>query len=162
MGVRRLQLVGLHRHAGDEGRDVVGRAAEQAVGEIGDAAMAFHTPLQVVPRARAQEIDRVPAPILLVGQRVAVGRVGLEIVEAGHGRRGVAKRRMGRDVVDALAADIDGTAVAQRFEMLFSRTQHDAMTIFELLRRRPCVRLAMTGFSAGVPRLSQGRSGICE
>ena len=32
-----FKLVGLHRHAGDEGRDVVGRAAEHAIGDVGDA-----------------------------------------------------------------------------------------------------------------------------
>ena len=39
-GVRLRQRVGLHRHAGDERRDVIRRAAEHAVGEFGDAAVA--------------------------------------------------------------------------------------------------------------------------
>ena len=139
---------------------MIGRAAEKAVGEIGDAAMALHAALQVVARARAQEIDRVPAAVLLVAHRVAVGRIGLEIVEARHGRGGVAERRMGGDVVDALATDIDGAAVAQRFKMLFSRAQHEAKTVVEVGLSKgaePAHR-----FSADLARLSQGRSGICE
>ncbi len=75
---------------------MIGRAAEHAVGEIGDAAMADHAALQVVARVGAQEIDRVAAAVLLVAHRVAVGRVGLEVVDRRHGLRGVAESRMAR------------------------------------------------------------------
>src|SRR5262249_59584212 len=34
------------------------------------------------------------------------------------------------DVVDPLAADIDDTAVAQRFQMLFARTQHRPLLVW--------------------------------
>ena len=57
MAARRFQFVGLHRHAGDKRRDVIRRTAEHAIGEVGDAAMADHPPLQIVARAGAQIID---------------------------------------------------------------------------------------------------------
>ena len=124
MGVRRGQRAEIHRHAGDEGGDVVRRAAEQAVGEIGDTPMADHAPLQILARARPQEIDRMAPAILLVGHFLAQRRIGLHVVERRHRLRRVAERRMGGDVVDLFVADIDHAAVAQRFEMLFAAAQH--------------------------------------
>ena len=103
---------------------MVRRTAEQAVGEIGDAPMADHAPLQILARARAQEIDGMAAAILLVGHLRAKRRIGLHVVERRHRLRGVAERRMRGDVVDFFVADIDHAAVAQRFEMLFAAAQH--------------------------------------
>ena len=79
---------------------MVRRAAEHAIGEIGDPLVADHAALQIVARRGAQEIDRMAAAILLVGHVVAVGRIGLHVVERGDRLRGVAERRMARDVVD--------------------------------------------------------------
>ena len=115
MGARRRQCVGFDRHAGDEGRDVIGRASEHAEGGVGDPAVPDHAPLQVLARARAQEIDRVAAPVFLIGEDFAVGRIRLHVVKRGHRRGGVAKGGMTGDVVDALATDNDDAAVAQRF-----------------------------------------------
>ncbi len=123
------QRVGLDHHAGDERGDVIGRAAEHAEGRVGDPAMSQHAPLQVLARARAQEIDRVATSLLLVGQGVAVRRIRLHVVEGGDRRGGVAKGGMTGDVVDPLAADIDDTAVAQRFQMLFARAQHRPLLV---------------------------------
>ena len=47
------------------------------------------------------------------GVKVAMGRIGLEVVDAGNGLRRGAKRRMGCNIVDPLAADVDHAAVAQ-------------------------------------------------
>ena len=124
VGVRRRQGVGLHRHAGDKRGYVIGRAAEHAEGGIGDLPMSRHAPLQIVARARTQEIDGVTTAILLVGQRVAVRRVRLHVVDGGDRRGRVAEGRMARDVVDLLAADIDHAAVTQRLQMLLARSQH--------------------------------------
>jgi hypothetical protein len=66
-----FQLIGLHRHAGDERRHVIGRTAEHAVGEIGDTAMTDHAPLQILARTRAQKIDRVAAAVLLERHLIA-------------------------------------------------------------------------------------------
>ena len=63
----------------------------------------------------------MPRAVLLVGHAVAVGRIGLHVVDRGDGRGGAAEGGMGRYVVDPLAADIDDAAVAQRFEMLLAR-----------------------------------------
>ena len=57
--------------------------------------------------------------VLLVGHRLAIGGIGLHVVERRHRPRGVAERRVARDVVDALAADIDDAAVAQRSRCSF-------------------------------------------
>ncbi len=103
---------------------MIGRAAEHAVGQIGDPPVTDHAPLQVVARARAQEIDRVPAAVLLVGHVVAARRIRLHVVERRDGLRGVAKRRMPRHVVDPLGADVDDASVAQGFEMFLSGSQH--------------------------------------
>ncbi len=126
---RRLELVGLHRHAGDEGGDVVGRTAEHAIRHIGDAAVADRAPLQVVARARAQEIDRMASAILLVAHHLAIGWIGLHVVERRDGLRGVAEGAMAGHVVDALAADVNHAAVAQQLDMLFSSAQHAGKTV---------------------------------
>src|SRR5207245_6736435 len=101
------QRIGLDHHAGDEGGDVIGRAAEHAKGKVGDAAVPQHAPLQVLARARTQEIDRVTAAVLLVAHGLAVGGVRLHVVERGDGCGRIAKGGVTGDVVDALAADID-------------------------------------------------------
>src|SRR5262245_66647638 len=62
--------------------------------------------------------------ILLVGERVPVRRVGFHVVDGGDRLRSIAEGGMTCDVVDPLAADIDDTAVAQRFQMLLARSQH--------------------------------------
>ena len=136
MGAGRGQRVRLHRHTGDERGDVIGRAAEHAEGGVGDFPMSEHAALQVVARARAQKIDGMAAAVFLVGQRVAVRRIRLHIVDAGNRRGGVAEGRMARDVVDLLAADIDGATVAQRLQMFLTGPQHHPLLI--VLRTLAC------------------------
>ena len=63
-----------------------------------------------------------------------MGRIGLEVVDAGDGLRRRAKRRMGGDIVDPLAADIDHAAVAQRFQMLLARAQHGTTSSSDVVR----------------------------
>ncbi len=79
----------------------------------------------------------MPAAVLLVGQGVAVGRIGLEVVDAGDRLRRGAERRMGGDVVDPLAADIDHAAVAQRFQMLLARAQHWRRSLLRFPAAKP-------------------------
>src|SRR5215831_10836263 len=86
--------------------------------------MPDHAPLQVFARARAQEIDRVTSTVLLVAEGLAVSRIRLHVVKGGDGGGCVAKGRMAGDVIDPLAADINGAAVAQRFQMLLAGAQH--------------------------------------
>jgi len=109
---------------------VIGRAAEHAEGRVGDPAMSQHAPLQVIARARTQEVDRVSTAILLVGQAFAVRRIGLHVVEGRDRRGGVAKCGVAGDVVDPLAADIDDATVAQRFQMLLARAQHRPLLVW--------------------------------
>ena len=153
VGVRvgRGQRAEIHRHAGDEGGDVVRRAAEQAIGEIGNTPVADHAPLQILARARPQEIDRMAAAVLLVGHLGAKRRIGLHVVERHHRLRRVAERRVRGDVVDLFVADIDHAAVAQRFEMLFAAAQHGR-----------CLRVRSSQSSAQRTRLSISRQGHCH
>ena len=124
MAARRLQLVGLHRHAGDERGDVIRRAAEHAVGEVGDAAVTIHPPLQVVARTGTQIVDRVAATVFLERHLVAQRGIGFHVVERRHRLRGVAERRMLGDVIDPFRSDIDNASITDRFEVLLAGTQH--------------------------------------
>ena len=108
---------------------MIGRAAEHAEGRVGNPPMSQHAPLQVLARARAQEVDRVATAILLVGQAFAVRRIRLHVVEGGDRRGGIAKCGVAGDVLYPLAADIDDTAVAQRFQMLLARAQHRPLLV---------------------------------
>ncbi len=125
---------------------MIRRAAEHAEGEIGDAAMPQHAPLQVLARAWAQEINRMAGAILFVGESFAVGGIGLHVVERGHGRGRVAKRRMAGDVVDPLAADIENATIAQRFQVFLARAQHRPLlryrynsSMMDGRTQRPCL-----------------------
>jgi len=122
-----VEHLGLHRHAGDEARDVVVGAPDHAVGQIGDAAMRIRALLQIGARGRPQVVGRVPLAALLVGHDVAVGRVGLHVVERGHRVGRVPEGGMGGDVVDLLAADIDPAPVANRLQVLLASLQHGAL-----------------------------------
>ena len=115
---------------------MIGRAAEHPECQLRDHAMPDHAPLQVVARARAQEIDGVAGAVLLVAHDVAVGRIRLHVVDGGDGRGGVAEGGMAGDVVHLLAADIDDAAVAQRFQMFLARPQHRRLLV--IVGSLPC------------------------
>src|SRR5487761_1694453 len=74
----------------------------------------------------------MPAALLLVAHQLAIGGIGLHVVERSDGLRGGAERRVGGDVVDTLAADIDRAAVAQRCQMLFSGAQHKVRSLAKM------------------------------
>src|SRR5262245_39540900 len=86
--------------------------------------MPLHPALKVLADLRPQEIDRMPRPALLVGHQVAVRRISLEIVDAGHGLGGFAERGMPRNVVDPLPTDVDHAAIAQGLKMLLAGAEH--------------------------------------
>src|SRR6516164_3572539 len=92
--------------------------------------MSQHAPLQVLARARTQEVDRVATTILLVGQAFAVRGIRLHVVEGRDRRGGVAKCGVAGDVLDPLAADIDDATVAQTFQMLLARAQHRPLLVW--------------------------------
>src|SRR5271156_5907366 len=62
--------------------------------------------------------------IFLVGQNIAIGRVGLHVVKRRNGVRRVSECRVGSYVVDFVAADINDTPVTERFEVFFSAAKH--------------------------------------
>ena len=127
---------------------MVRRAAEQAVGKISNTLVADHAPLQILARARAQEIDGMAAAVLLVGHLRAKRRIGLHVVERDDGLRRIAERRVRGDVVDLFVTDIDHAAVAQRFEMLFAAAKHGR-----------CLRVRLSQSSAQRTWLSISRKG---
>jgi hypothetical protein len=68
-------------------------------------------------------------PVLLECHDVAVLGRALAVVDHGEGVRRVAERRMGRDVLDQFAADIDAPAVADALEIVLAGHQHGAVLI---------------------------------
>ena len=103
---------------------MVGRAPDQAVGCVGDRFHRAHPAGQVLASAAAQPRQAVALAVLLEREQFVPLRIGLELVEAGNGLRGVSERGVAGDVVDPLGADIDGAAVAHAFELFFPADQH--------------------------------------
>src|SRR5215471_15297480 len=144
---------------------MIGRTAEHAEGEIGDMAVPQHAPLQVLARARAQEIDRVAAAVLLVAHNLAVGGIRLHVIERGDSYGRVAKGGVTGNVADPLAADIHDAPVTQRFQVLLACAQHRLLLVSsqnssmsEPSRNRPVLRLRRAslrrGRRASTPSLS--------
>ena len=107
----------IHRQAGDQTGHLIGRAPDEAIGRVGDGLAAAHSPREIVAVAAAQPIEADALAVLLEREQLALGRIGLEIVEPGDGFRAFAERRMAGDVVDPLRADIDGAAVAHPLKL---------------------------------------------
>jgi hypothetical protein len=74
--------------------------------------------LLMISRLLPTAVDPPMACPGLEGQPLEVAGPGLKIIERGRRPDGVAESRVGRDIGDAGAIDIDGAAVAQRREML--------------------------------------------
>ena len=75
---------------------------------------------QVLARMRdAEELvgEGARAGVGRAGQHVLLLRVVQRVIEPRDGARGIAEGRMGGDVLDPLAVDIDLAAVAQAFEI---------------------------------------------
>ena len=123
-GVQLLQHRRVHRQPGDQPGDLLGRAADESVGRVRARLERPHAPLEVVAGAAAQPLQAVALAVLLVGEEVALRRIGLEVVELGDRLRALAERRMRGDVVDPLGADVDGAAVAHALELLLPGGQH--------------------------------------
>jgi len=114
----------VHDQAADVAREVVGRPAEQAMCPRGDAPMGLEPALQILARPRQQEVGREGLSALVEGHDVAVLGRALAVVDHREGVRRVAERRMGRDVLDQFAADIDAPAVADALEIVLAGHQH--------------------------------------
>ena len=114
----------LHGGAGDVAADEIRRAAHHAVGEVGDDFGRARAALQVLARAGPQVVHGVARAVLLEAQQVAEAGVeaGVERLRVGAGR--VAEAGMGGHVLDALTADIDDAAVAQRFQVFLAVADH--------------------------------------
>ncbi len=123
-GAQPVEQRGVHREPGDQARDMVGRATDQAVGGVRDRLHRAHAAREVLAGAAAQPGQPIALAVLLEGEQLALVRIGLELVEAGNGLRGILEGAVARDVVDPLGADIDGAAVAHALELFFSADQH--------------------------------------
>ena len=116
--------VGIGAERAEEGRLVVGRAAEPAVAEpspLGDGVAAGD---RLLDSLRALEIGVRHAAVAGVGrhqQLVLVLGIVQRVVEARDHARGVAEGWMRRDVLDALAVDVDLAVVAQQLQELIAR-----------------------------------------
>ena len=109
--------------------------------------MGLEPALQILARARQQEVGREGFSVLVECHDVAVLGRALAVVDHGEGVRGVAERRMGRDVLDQFAADIDAPAVADALEIVLAGHQHGA----GLLTPRCLVRQAGRGSRCASP-----------
>ena len=87
--------------------------------------MGLEPALQILTRARQQEVGREGLSIFLKCHDIVVLGRALAVIDHGEGVGRVAERRMGRDVINQLAADIDATAVADALEIVLAGHQHD-------------------------------------
>ncbi len=121
--------VGVGAERGEERSLVVGRAADPAIGEARPFGDRVAPGDQVGHRLRRLEIGVGEAAVAGVGrqQQAALAFFVVQrVVEPGDHPRGVAKRRMGGDVLDALAVDIDFAPVAQLFKIFGARHRREA------------------------------------
>jgi len=117
---------------------MVGRPAQQPKACLRDSRMSPESLLQIPPSAGHEEVGAVGRTNAVVDNHVSARRrIEFEIEDAGNRLRGSAKARVPDDVVDALRADVDASAVAQPCEILASRSHRDLGTPWwsEVLRR---------------------------
>ena len=119
LAVRIVELgVGAQRR--QEGRLVVGRTAEPAVGELRPFRDGVAPGQEIVERfRRLEECVRLAAVAGIGRHHDLVGMLGIaqRVVEPRHHARGVAERRMGGHVLHALAVDEDRAIIAERVEV---------------------------------------------
>lgn len=116
----------VHRKSRNQPRHLIGRAADETIGEIGDRLAAAHAAREIVAAPAAQPVEADRLTVAVEGEQLAPGRIGLEVVEPRNGSRAFTERRMRGDVVDTLGADIDGAAVAHALELFRAGNQHAA------------------------------------
>ena len=138
--------VGIGAERGQERGLVVGRAADPAVGDprpFGDRVAAGD---QIVDGLRRLEEGVRHAAIAGVGrqQELVLALVVVQrVVEARDHARGVAEGRMGGDVLDPLAVDVDGAVVAQRVQIFRAGLRTGDFDVADVLRRDCRCRVAL-------------------
>ena len=93
-GMQVLEHRRVHREPGDQAGDLLGRAADEAVGRVRAGLERAHAAHEIVAGAAAQPLQGVALAVLLVGEHVALGRIGLEVVERRDRVRALPERRM--------------------------------------------------------------------
>ena len=124
---RRCEFIRLHGQAGHKAGYVVGRPTEHTIRQVRDFSMPNHPPLQVVARLGPQIVNRVSVAVLFEGQRLAIRRVSLHVVDGSHRTGGVAERRVGGDILDSFLANIDHPSILKGFQMLLTSLQHGCL-----------------------------------
>ena len=116
-------------HAGDEGRHVVGRTSDHAMGHVGDLFVRPHASPQIVSGLCLQEPHGIALATVFVGQHVLKFGIMFDVVERADGFGGAGEGGMTGHVLDAFVADIDDATVFETFEMLLAGLQHGAVSL---------------------------------
>ena len=119
VGTARREQRGLRGVAGDEARDVIGRATHQAEGRLrpGLGGAALRPQIVVALRDLPGPPHRRAGLGRRIGHQLAVlGRRG-KVEQAGDAARRLAECRVRGDVLDAFAVDINRAPVAQRAQV---------------------------------------------
>src|SRR5271170_803592 len=151
----RIVEFGVGAEGGEEGGLVVGRTAEPTVGDarpFGDRVAAGDELLHIFRRLEEGVREAAVAGVGRQQELVLAFGVMQGVVEPSDHARGVAERRMGRDVLNPLPVDIDLTAVAKFFEIFGARHRREAA------RRRGLLSVAHSNppdFSNLVPTIPQ-------
>ena len=140
-------------------RLVVGRTAEPSVGELRPLGDGVPPGQQIVERFRRLEERVGLAAVAGVSRHhdlVGVFRVVQRIVKPGHHARGVAEGRVRRDVLHALAVDVNRAVVAERLDIFRAGLRrvgaHRAVRLFGFCR----AGVGLAGYAHDPPLLCLG------
>src|SRR4051794_11275120 len=86
--------------------------------------MSTAAPAQVIQRSRTEVVHAVALALLLIGEQVAIGRIGFEIEQGGIGLRGTCKCRVARRILYFFLSNENRAPIADTFEIFLSVTQH--------------------------------------
>jgi hypothetical protein len=111
-----------HRMVNQEGRHEIGQPPHQAEGAICAQVKAAGKGGELFGRARLEigGAHRLAGRGRSIGQHVPVGRIVLVVTEGRDGADDTLQRRIGSDVGDDLAVDMEPAAVAQGIDVLFA------------------------------------------
>ena len=151
-----------HVHAGDAGGDVVRGAAEKPAVQLGPGLQRL-APLDQLGVASGELPDPVRAPRAVrrpERHQVEIGPPALEIVEFSDGCDGIAERRMGGDVPDDPAVQVDLPTVPQSLDVLFAGLDH--LASLPAGTQRPAIASSGWRAARGAPaRRSASRRRSC-
>jgi hypothetical protein len=92
---------------------MIGRAAKEPVCHVGDHAMGTHATAQIILRADLQVIHAVLLTVFGERHDLAIGGVGLHVVDRRNGALAL-RRRSGSSRRPPFASDVDGSSLGRR------------------------------------------------